>query len=292
MPNMARRILILEDDPATLQLLEDSLKVEQFETLTAKTAAQARKMLFTAPVDLVVVDRILPDGDGLDLIKEIKTLPCLRHLAVIFLSARSLLQDKLDGLRSGGDDYLVKPFDPQELLSRVKAVLRFTFPTLHPLTHLPGIIACEKELEGLAPRKERFELLGMCLVNYELFKRGSADRVDALMEAVAASLYKELSAHGMKDFVGQVADDLFFLIAFQERGESLLKEIQKTFEASRKKLLYRSPLDFLKKTGEDVVRLQGEKLQGNVQTTLRFEEVQEELKKLKQAYSGTPTQLA
>ncbi len=116
------RLLVVEDNMQLSQLLAKGLRTAGFETDLLATAADARAALITTTYAALVLDLGLPDGDGLSILRE------LRHrkdpIPVLVLTARGGLQDRVNGLRSGADDYLVKPFALEELVARLEAQLR------------------------------------------------------------------------------------------------------------------------------------------------------------------------
>lgn len=114
-------ILAVDDDEPVRELLESYLASEGYRVTTAPDTAAAKKALESDPVDLVVCDLRLPDGDGLGLVRQIRTES---HIPVIILSSKDQDVDRIVGLELGADDYLTKPFNPRELLARIKAVLR------------------------------------------------------------------------------------------------------------------------------------------------------------------------
>ena len=118
----ARTICVVEDDPAIRRGLVDSLEFAGFKVLACADGDSARRTLQHAELDLVLLDVVLPGLDGLDY------LPTLRSarptLPVILVTARGAEEDRVRGLRTGADDYVVKPFSSTELLARVEAVLR------------------------------------------------------------------------------------------------------------------------------------------------------------------------
>lgn len=115
-------ILLVEDEPGLRLTLGDRLRAEGYRLTTATDLAQARGLLEPGRYDLVILDRMLPDGDGLDLCRELRELPY--DGPVLMLTARGEVEDRVAGLRGGADDYLVKPFDHEELLARAEALLR------------------------------------------------------------------------------------------------------------------------------------------------------------------------
>jgi two-component system, OmpR family, catabolic regulation response regulator CreB len=118
-----RTILIIEDEPGIVDTLVYSLSTEGFDALTSATGREGLALLRGQRIDLVVLDIGLPDASGFDVLREIRTFS---RVPVLFLTARSGEIDRVLGLELGADDYVVKPFSPREIVSRVKAILRRT----------------------------------------------------------------------------------------------------------------------------------------------------------------------
>ena len=118
---MSFRILIVDDEPALQSMVRGILTQAGYETLSALSCAQALEQFRAAPPDAVLLDVMLPDGDGFSLFGKLREN---RDMPVLFLSARDEDADRLQGLGLGADDYITKPFLPQELLLRLRAVLR------------------------------------------------------------------------------------------------------------------------------------------------------------------------
>ncbi|MDE1977023.1 MAG: response regulator transcription factor [Elusimicrobia bacterium] len=126
------QILALEDQQTTANLLVDALGDAGYEVSVAGTLAQAREKLAKALPDLLILDRTLPDGDGLAICQEVRAKQASAALPVLFLSARKSVEEKVTGLEGGADDYLAKPFSVEELLARVGALLRRSGATEKP----------------------------------------------------------------------------------------------------------------------------------------------------------------
>ncbi len=120
----APRILVAEDDPLQAALLTTLLHEEGFKVDAYVTLAAARDAIRTAPPDLVLLDRMLPDGDGCVLCQEIKENAATKGLPVLLLTMRDSVADRVEGLLRGADDYIAKPFNASELLARVHSALR------------------------------------------------------------------------------------------------------------------------------------------------------------------------
>lgn len=119
-------VLVVEDDKHTAEMMCDILKGEGYSVEAAMSLFRARGILERKQPQLVILDRKLPDGDGLDLCHEIRKNPPTQNIPVLFLTVKKSIADKVVGLKFGGDDYLCKPFSPEELLARVGALLRRT----------------------------------------------------------------------------------------------------------------------------------------------------------------------
>ena len=119
---MLRRVLIIEDQPKLLRSLERGLSEEGFEVLTADNGDDGFELAVSQTVDVIVLDWMLPGRDGVQLLRDLRRAGCARP--VLMLTARGSLQDRVEGLDAGADDYLVKPFEFEELLARLRALSR------------------------------------------------------------------------------------------------------------------------------------------------------------------------
>lgn len=118
---MPKKILLVDDEPEILEICRDYLKASGYEVLTAKDGAQGLSFARREKPDLVVLDLMMPEMDGLDMCRTIRRES---NVPIIILTARVEETDKLIGLELGADDYMTKPFSPRELVARVKVVLR------------------------------------------------------------------------------------------------------------------------------------------------------------------------
>ena len=118
---MPQKILLVDDEPEILEICSDYLKASAFEVVTAKDGTQGLAAARREKPDLIVLDWMMPEMDGLELCKSIRRES---NVPIIMLTARVEETDKLIGLELGADDYITKPFSPRELVARVKVVLR------------------------------------------------------------------------------------------------------------------------------------------------------------------------
>ena len=117
-------VLVVDDDPEIVRLLRSYLERSGYSVLTAGTGAAALAALRTARPDVLLLDLMLPDLDGWAITREVRRDPVLAETQIIMLTARVEDSDKILGLELGADDYMTKPFNPREVVARVKARLR------------------------------------------------------------------------------------------------------------------------------------------------------------------------
>lgn len=121
-----KKLLAVDDDTDILKVLKANLELYGFSAVTAASWAKARAILEEQIPDLIILDLTLPDGDGVEICRTLKE--AYPKIPVIMLTARDSVSDKVTGLESGADDYIVKPFETLELIARIKACLRRSVP--------------------------------------------------------------------------------------------------------------------------------------------------------------------
>ena len=157
------RILIVEDDRAISGLMVRTLTVNGHQCLTAFRGSEAVSVFEKQSVDLVLLDINLPDLDGFSVAKKLKGVP------IIYVTARGEISDRIRGLDSGGEDYIVKPFHIQELVSRVNVILRrYNKKDIFCLGRVKADLQSGKVFlneEEIVLTKREFELLKMLILN-------------------------------------------------------------------------------------------------------------------------------
>ena len=206
------RLAIVEDNPELAQLLAQGLKAEGYETDLLTTAAAARAAVRTTRYAALILDLGLPDEDGLSILREIRRSQ--DPLPVLVLTARGGVQDRVNGLRSGADDYLVKPFALEELVARLEALLRRPGQLLGRSLQLANLVFDTESrqafiddqpqtlsarevavLELLIRRKGR--VVSKKLVEDQIFGL-SGDVASNAVEVYVHRLRKQLSEHGAR----------------------------------------------------------------------------------------------
>ena len=148
---MPESILVVDDDPDIARFVEVNLRSAGYEVSVASDGEQALEKAGSLRPDLVLLDVMMPRIDGFEVAHRLRRNPQTSNTSIIMLTAKALATDKVLGLTAGADDYIIKPFDPIELLARVKGTLRRAkeMRNLSPLTGLPGNIRIQEEIERM-----------------------------------------------------------------------------------------------------------------------------------------------
>ena len=226
------RILIVEDEYRLGELVAKGLREEGLAADLAATRARARELMIENPYDLVLLDLMLPDGDGLSLLRDWRREG--HATPVLALTARDLLADKIAGLDAGADDYLTKPFDFEELLARIRALLR-----RRPAPPKDVLAIADLELDRTARRVHRggtavdltpkeFALLehfllhpGATLTRAEIAEHVWDERYEArsnVIDVMVARLRKKLEADGAPRLLHSVPG-MGYALRSSERGQ-------------------------------------------------------------------------
>jgi len=188
---LQKKILIVDDEADILELLEYNLEQEGFAVVKAMNGEEAIKMARKNKPDLILLDIMMPRMDGIEACRQIRTLPGLEQVYIIFLTARSEEYSEVAGFDVGGDDYISKPIKPRVLISRIKAVLRRDASTpvssvlkVHDLEIIRDEYVVKQAGKPLTlPRKE-FELLF-----FLASRQGKVFSRDKLLEHVWGDVY-------------------------------------------------------------------------------------------------------
>lgn len=137
-PSVRARILVVDDDPKVLSLMHRGLTFEGYDVDIAPDGDEALTIAHDRPPDLVVLDVMMPRVDGLDVCRRLRATD--RDLAILMLTGRASVPARIEGLDAGADDYLVKPFAFDELLARIRALLRRSMPPDHEVLEFEDLV--------------------------------------------------------------------------------------------------------------------------------------------------------
>lgn len=235
-PVRVEQILVVDDSPTMARLLEMGLSKAGFAVRLAHDGRQALELAVADPPDLVLADVMMPGLDGVQLTQHLRADPRTASTTIILVTAKGLSASKLEGFEAGADDYIVKPFDIDELLARVKGALRRArvLRAQSPLTRLPGNEMIQEEIARRVRHKANFALLYTDLDNFKAYndKYGFLQG-DRVLQMTARVLQEAAMAiNGPDTFVGHVGGDDFVSLTELGVERDLAQAIVTTFDAT------------------------------------------------------------
>lgn len=225
------RILVADDDPLLCMLLRDTLCQAGFEVLVAHNGDELVRMAQEQAPHLLLIDLMMPVMDGYEAIRQLRNDTRTAHLPMIILTARSASSDVVTGFETGADDYIVKPYDVDVLLARIRSLLRRVSqrPVNNPLTGLPGNIRLQAEIERRLSQNLGFSLIYVDLDNFKAFNDAYGfSRGDRAIHLLAEVLMGSASD---ADFLGHIGGDDFALIHADADVEWLCQSLIRAFDA-------------------------------------------------------------
>ena len=234
---MAEQILVVDDDPDIARFVEVNLRSAGYDVSVAGDGEEALEKAGAIRPDLVLLDVMMPRIDGFEVAQRLRKNPQTANTSIIMLTAKALSADKVTGLQAGADDYIIKPFDPIELLARVKGTLRRAkeMRNLSPLTGLPGNIRIQEEIERQVRDGRPFAVLYCDLDHFKTYnvQKGFV-RGDRLIQSTAKLIQDAVVMNdGSEGFVGHVGGDDFVAIVDPESAERVARSICERFDAVR-----------------------------------------------------------
>jgi len=222
-------VLVADDDEDIVRFVEVNLRLEGFRVATASDGQEALRAANDLMPDLILLDVMMPEMDGFEVCQRLRSEARTRHISVIMVTAKSLSADKVVGLTAGADDYMIKPFDPIELIARVKSALRRSreMRDANPLTQLPGNVQVQEEVARRVGSEAPFALMYIDLDNFKAFN----DHYGFLRGDEAIKLLAQCAAEavdhkdGEDSFIGHVGGDDFVVIVAPQVAEPLAQEI-------------------------------------------------------------------
>ena len=254
-------MLVVEDDAALARLLQVELTASGFTVRLASDGQEGLAEALEDPPDLVLADVMMPNMTGFELARRLREDPRTEDVSIIMVTARGMKADKLEGLTAGADDYVVKPFDNEELVARVRGVLRRAkyMRSQSPLTGLPGNLRIEDEIQARVDAGEPFAVMYVDIDNFKSFsdRYGFVRGDDALRATGRLVRDAARDVAGSAAFVGHIGGDDFVVLVDPGLADAAAAEIIRRFDALSP-TLYDDP-------DAAVGFLEGEDRKGNVQ---------------------------
>jgi len=231
-----QRILIADDEPDIRLVLRTRLELDGYTVLEARDGAEAVKLAQSESPDLIVLDVMMPEMDGVEVCNRLRASFTTRSIPVIMLTARAGRDDKLNGLTQGANDYITKPFDMFELTQRVRNTLDWSRQqrSASPLTGLPGNHSINDEIRRRLSEERSFALLQIDIDHFKAFNdyygygRGD-EAIQMLARLLSDSVARLGGAHG---FVGHIGGDDFVVLCSPDAAEAIGEEIIEAFNTA------------------------------------------------------------
>ena len=233
---MTGRVLVADDDADIAGFVELNLVLEGFDVEVVHDGASALRSALASPPDLLLLDVMMPQVDGVEVLRRLRADPSTAALPIVLLTAKSLSADKVVGLTAGADDYIVKPFDTLELLARVQTTLRRTAEarSVSPLTGLPGNHRIELEIAGRAASSAPYAVCHVDLDEFKSFNDAYGFlRGDRLLLTLSSCLLAGAASAGEpRPFVGHIGGDDFVVVCTPAQAEVFGKRVVADFDGA------------------------------------------------------------
>ncbi|MFA5262015.1 MAG: response regulator [Candidatus Omnitrophota bacterium] len=228
------KILTIDDDPDILDVLDLTLS-ESYDVIQASNGKEALNIIQTQIPNLIICDYMMPVMNGREFVRTLKKDILLQHIPVIMLTGKGEVKDMIGGIDAGADDYIVKPFDPDSLLARIRMILRRTVRSLdaNPLTHLPGNTSIMEEFQANITSGKPFAVAYADIDKFKIyndkygFKKG--DEVIKEIARLLVTVVREKA--GQESFIGHIGGDDFVFIADDSIMDDVCQVIIEQFDA-------------------------------------------------------------
>lgn len=227
------RILVVEDDFDIANMLRIYFSGQGYEVEVAARGNEALEKTGRHLPDLIILDIMLPDMDGYQVCRRLRTTTRTSHIPIIFLTQRDERSDKITGLELGADDYITKPFDIEELKLRVRTAIRAhqRLNMTDPVTGFPSGRLIEEQLRELM-RRDRWTFVLAGIDHLDLFNDAYGFvAADEALRFVAMLLNETVDKFGTSnDFIGHASADSFAIISYGERAQEMMDHLRTRFE--------------------------------------------------------------
>ena len=228
------RILVVEDDADISKMLRIYFDSQGYEVLVATRGNDALDVCRTKLPNVIVLDINLPDMDGFEVCRVLRSNTRTSYVPIIFLTQRDERSDKISGLELGADDYITKPFDIEELKLRVEGTIRRSLreALTHPVTNLPAGKLIEEQLKTVKESPDPWTLLYFGIRNVNAFKEIAGPiQVNEVLIFLADIMRETVEEHGtMNDFIGQASDNDFIILTMTEVAPTICRRITQRFD--------------------------------------------------------------
>lgn len=234
---LLKKIVVAEDDDAIAHLINMALGDAGYLCLRARDGDEAIRLVRTHTPDLLVLDVMMPRVDGLQVARTLRSDVLVSRTPILMLTALAKVEDKVDGLDAGADDYLTKPFDLREFGARVKALIRSSQRERerNPTTGLPGSGSIEKHLDEVLAGGEPMAVLHFDVCDFDAYAdRVGFSRAERLVAMLGKLILDRTQAHTEGGaFVGHLGGVDFIATTRVGEAEALAREVIEAYERER-----------------------------------------------------------
>jgi len=228
------RVLLADDQTELLMLMKEMVEFAGFEVVTANDGVEAMQAVFETSPDIIVLDYNMPRKDGLQVAQDLKNNPVFAHIPIIIVTGIGEKSTKLKGLSMGIDDYLIKPVDTDELVARIRMILKRNKQVLdtNPLSKLPGNPSIQARIEREIQKGGEFAVLYLDLDNFKAYNDNYGfEAGDRVIKATANLLVKlTIQNENSEDFIGHIGGDDYIVVTSYAKSEELAKRITLAFD--------------------------------------------------------------
>jgi len=239
------RILVVEDDADISKMLKIYFDSQGYEVLVAMRGNDALEICRTKLPNVVVLDIQLPDIDGYEICRILRSNTRTSYVPIIFLTQKDERSDKIAGLELGADDYITKPFDIEELKLRVEGAIRRSLreALTHPVTNLPAGKLIEEQLKKVKDATEPWTFLYFGIRHIQAFKEIAGPiQVNEVLMFLADIMREVVEESGtLNDFIGQASDNDFIIITSPDKASAICQTVTERFD-SESEVFYPFPV--------------------------------------------------
>ncbi len=233
-PSRKPWLLVVDDEEPIRKIVTFQLEKAGYDVCTCADGEIALRRVAEREPDLILLDVMMPNMDGYELCKRLKSNYQTSHIPIIMVTAKAELENRLQGFEDGANDYITKPFAITELLVRVKNVLQWSQlqRQANPLTGLPGNVSIEREIERRFQSNGDFSFMYADIDNFKAFNDyyGYSRGDDAIKITAEILIDAAKTCGNPDDFIGHIGGDDFVVITSPDKSDLVAREITRTFD--------------------------------------------------------------
>jgi diguanylate cyclase (GGDEF)-like protein len=228
------KVLVVDDERNILDIIKFNLEVEGYEVIPTRDGEEALRLVQELRPDLILCDIMMPDLDGLEVCRRLKSDGRTNQIPVVMLSARTQAQDKVASIEAGADDFITKPFDFSDLVARItiNLIRARQKRDVSPLTGLPGSISIEAETKRRIDKNILFATLYIDMDNFKPFNDiygfPTGDRAIRMLSSIVDEAVKKFG--NIDDFIGHGGGDDFVIMTSPEKAGSIAEATISNFD--------------------------------------------------------------